>query len=190
MTMAEMKMSPTRAPAARGAVSGSLSSAPWPGWARALLGAALLAAVLAGWQTEARAQEATAATCEFLEIKASGGDGGIDPSLKELSGKLQKPPFSSWKRFERVAGHSRTLTRMKAVDVPLKMGGKLGALFRQHSKAPGKKDRLSLSLTLDDKSGKRALDTKVHVDSGDYFLIVADQSTKSGYILAFSCTAR
>lgn len=188
MTMAEMKMSNAKAPAGRGAVSGST----WKtrALARALLGAALLGLVLAGWRGEARAQDASQAACEFMEIKASSGGEGVDPALKGLASKLKKPPFSSWKRFELAARHSRTLKLMKAEDVPLKMGGKLGALFRQHSKTSGKKDRLSLSLTLDDKSGKRALDTKVHVDSGDYFLIVVDQSAGSGHILAFSCTVR
>lgn len=160
------------------------------GVARALLGAALVAAVLLGLGGEAGAQEAKQAACTFLEIQAGTGDGGIDAALKPLAGKLEKPPFSAWKSFKLVARHPQTLALMKAVDVPLKMGGKLGALFRQHSQSPGKKDRVSLSLALDDKSGKRALDTKVHVDEGDYFVIVIGQSADGGQLLAFSCTAK
>jgi hypothetical protein len=156
---------------------------------RALLGAAVLAAVLLGGQVEAGAQEAKQAACTFLEIKASATGAGIDPALKPLAAKLEKPPFSAWKKFSLEARHPQTLVLMKAVDMPLKMGGKLSALFRQHTQAKGKKDRLSLSLTLDDRSGKRALDTKMHVDEGDYFVIVIGQSADGGQLLAFSCTA-
>jgi hypothetical protein len=171
--------------------TGLAGASAWPGrpMARALLGAAMLAAALLGWHAEAGAQEAKQASCTFLEIQASSGSGGIDAALKPLAGKLEKPPFSAWKSFSLVARHPQTLALMKAVDVPLKMGGKLGALFRQHSQSPGKKDRVSLSLALDDKSGKRALDTKVHVDEGDYFVIVISQSADGGQLLAFSCTA-
>ena len=166
-------------------------ASPWPGRSviRALLGAAVLSVVLLGFGAEARAQDAKQASCTFLEIQASSGGGGIDASLKPLAGKLEKPPFSGWKSFSLVARHPQTLLLMKAVDVPLKMGGKLSALFRQHSQSAGKKDRVSLSLALDDKSGKRALDTKVHVDEGDYFVIVISQSADGGQLLAFSCTA-
>lgn len=160
------------------------------GTARALLGAAVLAVGLLGAHAEAGAQEAKQAACTFLEIQASAGGGGIDAALKPLAGKLEKPPFSAWKSFSLLARHPQTLALMKAVDVPLKIGGKLSALFRQHSQSPGKKDRLSLSLALDDKSGKRALDTKVHVDEGDYFVIVISQSADGGQLLAFSCTAQ
>ncbi|ACY17418.1 hypothetical protein Hoch_4929 [Haliangium ochraceum DSM 14365] len=149
-----------------------------------------LAALLCTAATPAHAQDARQAQCTFLEIKASSGEGGIDGALSALAGKLKRPPFSSWKSFSLEAKHSQKLALMKAVDVSLKMGGKLGALFRQHNQAPGKKGRLSLSLTLDDKNGKRALDTKVHVDEGDYFVIVVGQSGGEGQLVAFSCNVK
>lgn len=165
-------------------------SSPGRGVSRAFLGAAMLAAVVLGGHAEAGAQEVKQVACTFLEIKASASGAGIDADLKPLAGKLEKPPFSAWKSFSLVARHPLTLALMKAEDVPLKLGGKLGVLFRQRSQAAGKKDRVSLSLALDDKSGKRALDTKVHVDEGDYFVIVIGQSADGGQLLAFSCTAR
>jgi hypothetical protein len=155
--------------------------------------AAMLAAVVTlglGASAPAEAQEAKQAACTFLEIKASAGAGGIDAALKPLASKLEKPPFSSWKSFSLVASHPKTLAHMRAEDVALKMGGKLGALFRQHTRSEGKKGRVSLSLALDDRSGKRALDTKVHVDEGDYFVIVLGQGAEGGQLLAFSCTAQ
>jgi hypothetical protein len=157
---------------------------------RAIVAAAMLAAVIAGRSAPAEAQEAKQAACTFLEIKASATGSGIDAALKPLANKLEKPPFSSWKSFSLAASHPKTLAHMRAEDVPLKLGGKLNALFRQHTQSAGKKGRVSLSLALDDKSGKRALDTKVHVDEGDYFVIVLGQSADGGQLLAFSCSVR
>ncbi|WP_428262824.1 hypothetical protein [Haliangium sp.] len=154
-----------------------------------VMGAAALIVLVAGMGT-AQAQDASQASCSFLEITATSGEGGIDPALAPLATKLGKPPFSAWKSFKLVARHDQTLTRMKVQDIKLSAGGKLGVLFRQHTRAQGKKDRLSLSLTLDDKGGKRALDTKVHVDAGDYFVIVIGQSADKGHLLAFTCTAK
>jgi hypothetical protein len=124
---------------------------------RISLGAALVLAVLAAGHAPARAQAqgGSAATCTFIEIKATSEAGGIDPSLSQLAGKLKRPPFSAWKTFTLLARHERHLARMKPADVSLKLGGKLEALFRQLSQAAGKKDRVSLSLALDDKQGKR-----------------------------------
>jgi hypothetical protein len=157
---------------------------------RPFVAAAMLVAVVAGAGAPAEAQEAKQAACTFLEIKASAGGGGIDGALKPLASKLERPPFSAWKSFSLVASHPKTLALMRAEDVPLKLGGKLNALFRQHTRSQGKKGRVSLSLALDDKSGKRALDTKVHVDEGDYFVIVLGQGAEGGQLLAFSCTAQ
>jgi hypothetical protein len=160
---------------------------------RAIVAAAMLAAVIVVvvWgSAPAEAQEAKRAACTFLEIKASAAGSGIDAALKPLAKKLEKPPFSGWNSFSLAASHPKTLAHMRAEDVPLKLGGKLNALFRQHTQPEGKKRRVSLSLALDDKSGKRALDTKVHVDEGDYFVIVLGQSADGGQLLAFSCSVQ
>lgn len=158
---------------------------------RALLGAVVALAVLAVGRAPAHAQEeAGAATCTFIEIKATNEAGGIDSSLSQLAAKLKKPPFSAWKTFTQVARSERTLARMKSAEVPLKLGGKLEALFRQLSQAKGKKDRVSLALTLDDKQGKRALDTTVHVDEGDYVVIGYSLADGNGHLLALRCTAK
>ena len=158
--------------------------------ARVALAALFAITALALGAQSAAAQDTGPAACTFLEIKADSGSGGVDSKLSALKSKLEKPPFSAWKHFELVAKHSRKLAHMKAEEVALKAGGKLTALFRQLSKSAGKKDRLSLSLTLDDKRGKRALDSRVHVDAGDYFVIVVGQSDSEGHLLAFTCSAK
>lgn len=169
---------------------------PWTGTpfrlaVRSLLGAAMVLVVLAGSRAPAQAQEASsAATCTFLEIKATNDAGGIDASLSPLAGKLKKPPFSAWKTFTLLARHEQRLARMKPADVSLKLGGKLEVLFRQLSQAKGKKDRVSLALALDDKQGKRALDTTVHVDEGDYVVIGYSLPSGSGHLLALRCAAK
>lgn len=152
------------------------------------LGLILALAVLMGAHSSAWAQGASEASCSFIEIKATNEAGGIDPKLAKLEGKLKKPPFSAWKTFSLLAQHSRRLSKMKVESIALELGGKLSAQLREHSKAAGKKDRVSLSLRLDDKQGKRALDSTVNVDAGDYVVIgypLPDGS--SGHLLAMTC---
>lgn len=126
--------------------------------------------------------------CSFLEIQASNNGEGIDPKLSALSKKLTRPPLSSWKSFKLTARHDKNLALMNAQDVQLKRGGKLSALYREHTKPKNRKDRFALGLTLDSKSGKRTLDTKIVVDSGDYFVIAHSSSKDSSDLLAITCT--
>ncbi len=52
----------------------------------------------------------------------------------------------------------------------------------------GKKDRLSVSLTLDNKKGKRTLDTKIVLDIGDYFVLALSSPKEDRVDLAaFTC---
>lgn len=148
---------------------------------------ALIAALLIGG-AEAHAQNSRA-QCTFFEIEASNeGPAAIDKQLEPLKKKLEKPPFSSWKTFQVLGKHGKAITPMKPEQLELAIGGKLTALYRDHIAAKGKKDRMRMTVTMDDKKGKRTLDTTFTVDSGDYILI-GGQSLPSGstYILAISC---
>lgn len=137
------------------------------------------------------AHAADDATCQVYEIKASNGAGGVDPALRGLAKKLGKPPFSSWKTFELLKKHDRGIEQMKAFEVGLVPGGKLSLLYRDRSDPEGKKPRLRLSFTLDDKAGKRKLDGTIKLDSGDYYLIGGDELEGGGtYILAVSCAVK
>ena len=151
------------------------------------LGMLLVLAVLVGTHSPAQAQKAGAAACSFIEIKATNDAGGIDPKLSKLEGKLKKPPFSAWKTFSSLAQHTRRLNAMKVETIALELGGKLSVQLREHSKVAGKKDRVSLSLTLDDKRGKRALDSTVSVDAGDYVVIGYPLPDGNGHLLAMTC---
>lgn len=132
--------------------------------------------------------QADQAACTFFEIKASNAEPGIDSQLKTLARKLSKPPFSSWKTFKLVKRHDKKLERMKAEDIRLADGSKLQALY--HQRSGGTKARFSLSVTLDDKNGRRALDTKISVDAGDYFLIAMSTGSESSDILALTCNSK
>lgn len=156
--------------------------------ARAWLSGAALALTLAAAQTTAHA-EAAQIDCAFLEIEASNTGEGIDKELQPLTKKLTRPPLSAWKRFKLVAKQDKKLAHMKEQELGLKAGGKLAALYREHSKPEGKKNRFSLSLTLDDKAGKRTLDTKIVVDAGDYFVIALSPSRDKSDLLAVTCKA-
>ncbi len=128
--------------------------------------------------------------CTIFEIAASDGKPEVDPALRPLQKKLKKPPFSSWKTFKLLKKHDKTAVRMKALNLPLTTGSKLSLLYRDQSANQGKKVRLRLTFTLDDKNDKRKVEGTLNLDSGDYSLIggdwdkLADGAT---YIVAVSC---
>jgi hypothetical protein len=128
--------------------------------------------------------------CQVYEIKASNDDTGVDAALKPLAKKLKKPPFSSWKSFKLLKKHDKDIAKMKALSLGLVPGGKLSLLYRDKTAQEGKKVRLRLTFTLDDKAGKRKVDGTINLDSGDYYLIGGDSLKGGGtYILAISCSA-
>ncbi len=157
--------------------------------AKSMIVAAVAAALLAVLAGPARAEDA--ADCTVFEIKASNDKAGIDPQLKVLEKKLQKGPFKAWKRFDLLAKHSVKLARMKAREIKL-VPGKLSVLVRGVVTEEGRKPRLRLSLTVDNKEGKRVINTGTEQDSGDYFLIVDGRLVIPGgdYILALGCVAK
>lgn len=133
-----------------------------------------------------------AADCKVFEIKASKDKKkGIDKALKPIAKKLAKPPFDTWSSFELMAQHKEKLERMKALELKLVPGGKLTLLYRDLSRAAGKKARLRLSFTLDDKSGKRVADITMKLDSGNYNLLTAGRlEGDGGFIIATSCAVK
>jgi hypothetical protein len=89
----------------------------------------------------------------------------------ELGKKLGKGPFKAWKRFNMAAPKQVTqLQQLKAFTADL-VTGKLSVLYRSRTQSQGKRDRLKVSLTMDDKQGKRSLDTTLELDAGDWFLV-------------------
>ena len=128
--------------------------------------------------------------CAIYEMAASDGTPAVDPALKPLSKKLKRPPFSSWKTFKLLKKHDQQALRMKALNLKLATGSKLSLLYRDQNAAQGKKVRLRVTFTLDDKNDKRKLNSTLNLDSGDFSLIgnesdkLADGAT---YIVAVSC---
>lgn len=112
------------------------------------------------------------AGCEVYEIEASNEDpAGVDPGLAGLSSKLQKPPFSSWKRFALRKKHDKSLRVGTAVGIGLADGGNLSLEVRDVTRAEGKKPRLRLSLQIDSAKGKRLVSATTQGDSGDPWLV-------------------
>ncbi|MBP6629083.1 MAG: hypothetical protein KA297_06625 [Kofleriaceae bacterium] len=152
-------------------------------------GMGLLVAVVAlgllGLARPAAAEDS--ASCEFLEIHAaSSASPAVPPELKRLEKKLKKPPFSSWNTFRLLTQNARTLGRLRSEQVKLSNGAAT-ILFRDVQRSGSKKARLALSVTLDDQTGKRVLDTKVAVDSGDFVLFGRSLPSNEGHVLAISC---
>jgi hypothetical protein len=162
--------------------------------ARCAVGASIgLALGLLGGQP-AHADEPKA-DCEVHEIQAHNGEGGIDPALKPLARKLQKPPFSGWKSFRLLAKHELALTQKQPAGLGLATGGKMTLLYREKVEAKGKKPRLRLSVNLDDAKGKRTLDATTLVDSGDVWLIggepmAGEKNPDATYVVAIACALK
>jgi len=130
--------------------------------------------------------------CAIYEMAASDGKPDVDPALKPLSKKLKRPPFSSWKTFKLLKKHDRPAMKMKALNLKLATGSNLSLLYRDQEAAQGKKVRLRVSFTVDDKNGKRKLNSTLILDSGDFSLIgnESDKLPDGGtYIVAVSCRA-
>lgn len=128
--------------------------------------------------------------CAVYEMAASDGKPDVDPALKPLQKKLKKPPFSSWKTFKLLKKHDKQAVKSKVLTVALHTGSKLSLLYRDQSAAQGKKLRLRVTFTLDDKNDKRKLNSTLNMDSGDLLLIgnEADKLADGGtYIVAVSC---
>ena len=128
--------------------------------------------------------EATA-NCSFLEIEASNEGKGVDKKLSKLEKKLQRPPFSSWQKFSLLKQHDRKLELTKTDTVPIGTSSKLRVEYKKYTAA--KKERFTLHVTLQRKSGKKAVDTEFTVQSGEYLVLsLAPQRDKS-YLLAVTC---
>jgi hypothetical protein len=131
------------------------------------------------------------ATAELTvyQIRATNEDKPSDAELTQgqLGKKLSKGPFKSWKRFTLISPKQiQTVQQLKSVEAALATG-KLGVLYRSRMQSQGKKDRLRLSLTMDDQKGKRTLDTTIELDSADFFLVGGQPlGNDATFILAIS----
>jgi hypothetical protein len=150
-----------------------------------------LIALLAVTATPAAAQEESV-DCGFLEIRASSGETAkLASELKVLEKKLKRPPFSSWNIFDLLSSTQQALPKLKAKTLKL-TDGQATVLYRDTEGKEGKdgkkKRRLALTVTMDDKDGKRVVDIKVNVDSEDYVVVGRSiDNGKNGHVLALSC---
>lgn len=151
-----------------------------------------LSMAIAVTATAAAAQDA--ATCDVYEIEASNDTpAGIDKGLASLKSKLEKPPFSGWKKFALVKKHSKSLRSGRAVGIGLSGGGNLSLEVRNVRREEGKKPRLRLSMQIDSAGGKRLVDATTQGDSGDPWLVgglpVKGKSGATG-VIGIVCTAK
>ena len=133
----------------------------------------------------ARAQDK--ASCALIEISATNAKApSIPPDLKPLAKKLKKPPLSSWNSFKVLSSTSLSLETLKAGQARLALG-KASVMLREVDRRAGKRPRLTLGVTMDDQSGKRVVDSKVVVDSGDYLVVGETLANNDGHFVALSC---
>jgi hypothetical protein len=130
-----------------------------------------------------------AVRCQVFEIRASSGDSErIDPRLRSIEDKLRQAPFRAWNVFEALERHRVRAERRRPVKISLAPGGEMTLLYRDTTRAEGRKPRLRLSLTLDDAEGKRLMDATIQLDSGDWYLVGGEALDENAtYILATGC---
>jgi hypothetical protein len=130
-----------------------------------------------------------AVRCQIFEIRASTGDSErIDPRLRPIEDKLRQAPFRAWNVFEALESHRMRAERRRPVKLSLVPGGEMTLLYRDTTRAEGKRPRLRLSLTLDDADGKRLMDATIQLDSGDWYLVGGEAlDDNATYILATGC---
>lgn len=141
----------------------------------------VVVSLLAGFGGVAHAGN-NAAECDYLEISATNGKApAIDAELQPLEKKLKKPPFSGWNTFHKLANGHVALPQLKAEMLKLQKGG-ASLLLRERSEK-----RLELTITIDDASGKRVLDTKQTVNVAPEWNIWGHSVGDDGHILALTC---
>ncbi|HUS28830.1 MAG TPA: hypothetical protein VMZ53_09975 [Kofleriaceae bacterium] len=122
------------------------------------------------------------ADCNFIEITATNEKAGaIDGDLKPLEKKLKKPPFTAWNTFHKLSSGTTALTKNKAEAIKLKQGG-ASLMLRDRTEK-----RVELTVAWDGADGKRLLDAKPAIKSGDWLLLVGTNAKDDGHILALTC---
>lgn len=135
----------------------------------------------------ARAYAQGRASCTAIELSATKADApSIPAELKPLAKNLKKPPLSAWNAFKVLSSSDFTLETMKAASPKLAVGA-VTLILRDVESRTGKRPRLSLGITMDGQSGKRAFDSKVSVDAGDYIVFGETLSNEDGHFVALSC---
>ena len=125
------------------------------------------------------------AECAFLEFTAtsaaaSGKDAQIDPELKPLEKKLKRAPFATWNTFKVQTKVDKTLAKSKSEALALKVGTATVILRERSDK------RVNLGLTMDGADGKRMLDAKPDIATGDW-LVIGTNANNDGHFLAMMC---
>jgi len=122
------------------------------------------------------------ADCSYIEIAATNSKSpAIDADLKPLEKKLKKPPFTAWNTFKKLGAGATSLTKSKAESIKLAQGAASMMLRDRTDK------RVELSVTMDGADGKRVLDAKPAIKSGDWLLLVGTNAKDDGHILGLTC---
>jgi hypothetical protein len=107
------------------------------------------------------------ARCKVQMVHALEGVGGIDARLERLKPYLEKPPFTSWKKF--------VLLEEKA-----------SLTYVDHLPRDPGRHRLRLKLAIAD-GDKKVLETVLVLDEGGVFLQAGQKLQTGLLVLAFSC---
>ena len=135
----------------------------------------------------ARAHADDTLKCEVVEIDATQtAHPSIDPDLKDLEKSLKKGPFAGYNTFKKSARISKQVTVLKVANYSTPHGA-TELLIRAIDKSEGKAPRLTLSVGLDDESGKRYVDASQKVDVGKFVLYARTVSDTESIVTAVGC---
>jgi hypothetical protein len=134
----------------------------------------------------ARAHADDTLKCEVVEIDATHSDHpSIDPDLKDLEKSLTKGPFAAYNTFKKSARISKDVTVLRVANYSTPHGAT--ELLIRDIDRDAKPPRLSLSIGLDDESGKRYVDAKQKVDVGKFALYARTVSDTESIVTAVGC---
>lgn len=149
--------------------------------ARGLWLAIAVAVGVTGLPAVARAQPGQV-TCDFVEIAATKAGGSIDPALGPVEKRLKKAPFTQWTGFKQLSATSKALTKKKSETIKLQQGTATATLVEVVDKSKAR-----LTVTIDNPSGKQAVNQTSLIEAGDYVIHTMVQASGDGHLVAVTC---
>lgn len=120
-----------------------------------------------------------AVSCDFIEIWATSGKGGVDSALpKGLANKLAR--IKQWTEYKQISITPKQLTKNKSETLKLAKGS-ANVMFVELV------DKSKVRIQVDFQSAKGSASSKLLVDAGDWLSTAVEQPKGDGHLLAWSC---
>lgn len=151
---------------------------------RAPVGLCFLAAAF--FLGRAARAEAPNAECSIRVIHALPEGDGVDARLARFRPYLQKPPFTSWRRFDVLDEKDVTLILKKPTNMSLPDGKTATLTYVEHHQKGEEPHRLEMRLQIESDKGT-GRDTTFVLDAGGVVLQTAQKYQNGRLLLGFIC---